>query len=514
MGRNPGAIMSLGLIVVITLIGLAAGRWIGTGNIRLFTLTLAFGGIAVFALIVLRSWQIGVFAFFVWILLEDLLRKYLGNDMVLYLAKDVLIVVIYAGFFIPRMLRWRRGNGGRSPLLLPIAIWFAWAVAEAFNPRVGHPLEPLLGLRMSFLYVPLIYLGYEFSRSERRVRTFLTMNVAAAAVIAGLGLVQAVAGLEFLNPGGVVPYLRLSLIRTMSGVAGSVPRPNSVFVEAGRFAQYLYAMLLLCLGLLAYRHLSWRRVGHTLSPGWIWTPLAVVAAGLYASGQRAALYLAVLLLPFMAYFAWRGRQRGRRLRRVPFLRIGAVLAAGLALLWSAFPEQFESTYAFYTRTLDPDREGFEIPYRVESLAWQFGYALNEHPLIGHGTGTNSLGRQYLYDVDDMYLSSGHRFGGVEMGFGAVVWEWGVIGLLIWLWWAGMLVRQAFSTTLRLKGTRFYWLGVTISYFLFSILFLWLFLGLQVYQNYVTAAFLWFLAGILLGLPRLVEGVGTEHAAQA
>jgi len=91
-----------------------------------------------------------------------------------------------------------------------------------------------------------------------------------------------------------------------------------------------------------------------------------------------------------------------------------------------------------------------------------------------------------------------------MGYGALVWEWGLVGLAIWIWWGLSLMRQSLRITLALAGTRFFWLAATISYLLFSIIFLWLFLGLQVYQNYVTAAFVWFLAGVLLGLPKIAE----------
>ena len=39
------------------------------------------------------------YIFFSWILLEDLLRKYLGNNMAIYFAKDGLALLIYLSFF-------------------------------------------------------------------------------------------------------------------------------------------------------------------------------------------------------------------------------------------------------------------------------------------------------------------------------------------------------------------------------------------------------------------------------
>ena len=499
-------VLAVAVILAIAVVGYLASGWISLGNFRPLTLTISFSAVLGFAIVILKRWEIGLFTFFIWIVLEDLLRKYIGNDMILYLVKDVLMILVYISYFVPRLLNWRQSSGIRSPLLAPLAVWFVWALAEAFNPGIDHPLVPLIGLRMSFFYIPMIFLGYSVALAESRLMAFLKLNIFLGTVVAVLGIIQAIFGLEFLNPAGFVPYLRLYLVRAVAGTGAAVPRPNSVFADAGRFAQYLYVIIVLCLGTLASGRLTKRAASRReSSPAWIWICLLILSVGLFVSGQRAAMYLLGLGIPVLVVFrhyearALRGAKSG-----MPLLKIGVLLLVGFMCLWSLFPQRVQATYDFYTKTLLPADMGLEVPYRVDSLVWQFKYALSQSPLLGHGTGTNSLGRQYLYNMTDFYSPAGSSMSGVEMGYGALVWEWGLVGLAIWIWWGLSLMRQSLRITLALAGTRFFWLAATISYLLFSIIFLWLFLGLQVYQNYVTAAFVWFLAGVLLGLPKIAE----------
>ncbi len=491
-------------IVAIALVGYFISMWIASGNLRLVTIASSFAGVLGLVLVILKKWQVGIFAFFIWIAAEDLLRKYIGNDMMLYLAKDTLVALAYVAFFIPVMLKWRPGDDFKNPLFVPILAWFIWALVEVLNPGIGHPLEPLVGFRMSFFYVPMIYLGYRFAESPNSLSRFLKLNIAIGTIIATLGIIQVVVGLGFLNPDEFVPYLRLFLVRSVGDEGGAVPRPNSVFVDAGRLAQYLYVIILVCLGTLAADSRRPRnRGGRRRSSPWLWLSLTLLCAAIYVSGQRAAIYLVLLGIPVVLIFR-RYESRARRgiAGGMPLLKLGVVLLAGFLGLWLLLPQRVHATYDFYTKTLSPAEAGFEVPQRINSMVWQFRYALSKSPIIGHGTGTNSLGRQYLYGTDNLYMPDAPWMGGVEMGYGAIIWEWGIIGLALWLWWVLSLTRRSVGITMSLAGTRFYWLAVMISYYAFSILVLWTFLGFQVYQNYITAAFLWFLVGILMRLPKL------------
>src|ERR1039458_8929870 len=67
--------------------------WIVAGSDQMLIM---FGlGLVVLALVVniLNDWRSGVLFFLVWILFEDLARKYLGNSMTVFFAKDFLVSV-------------------------------------------------------------------------------------------------------------------------------------------------------------------------------------------------------------------------------------------------------------------------------------------------------------------------------------------------------------------------------------------------------------------------------------
>src|SRR5438034_11147083 len=39
---------------------------------------------------IFKNWRLGLYSFVAWIAVEDLIRKYLGNNMIVYFAKDFL----------------------------------------------------------------------------------------------------------------------------------------------------------------------------------------------------------------------------------------------------------------------------------------------------------------------------------------------------------------------------------------------------------------------------------------
>src|ERR1700756_2270029 len=66
-------------------------------SLALVGLTLVGGAVVV---AVLNSWSNGLYIFLGWLLFEDLARKYLGNNMAIYFAKDILVAILYCSFFM------------------------------------------------------------------------------------------------------------------------------------------------------------------------------------------------------------------------------------------------------------------------------------------------------------------------------------------------------------------------------------------------------------------------------
>src|SRR6266704_2550389 len=146
-GVAPAAVRKLISIlgVAILLIGgsYTAARYILAGDVSaLSLLALGFVGLA-FMIAMLNNWQRGLYIFLAWLVFEDFARKYLGNNMGIYFAKDVLVAVVYLSFF----LAWRRREtpGFRPPFIVPLLLMVWFAVIQVFNPASPHLIFGVLG---------------------------------------------------------------------------------------------------------------------------------------------------------------------------------------------------------------------------------------------------------------------------------------------------------------------------------------------------------------------------------
>jgi len=51
---------------------------------------------------ILNNWRHGLYIFFAWLFFEDFARKFLGNSVVTYFAKDILLILFYISFYAAR----------------------------------------------------------------------------------------------------------------------------------------------------------------------------------------------------------------------------------------------------------------------------------------------------------------------------------------------------------------------------------------------------------------------------
>src|ERR1035437_981152 len=93
----------MGLVVLAVIWELAA--WIVMGsdtNLIMFGLSLVVVALVVH---ILNDWRGGVLIFLVWLLFEDLARKYLGNSLLVFFAKDFLVGVAYISYYLAKRRR-------------------------------------------------------------------------------------------------------------------------------------------------------------------------------------------------------------------------------------------------------------------------------------------------------------------------------------------------------------------------------------------------------------------------
>ena len=431
--RRLRGILLLGGLVAIT--WMLAG-WILTGASDRLMMT-ALGIIAVIiVLTILKDWRSGFYVFLVWLLFEDLARKYLGNNMVVYFGKDVLVGVTYLAFLIG----WRKGEepSFRPKFLVPLMLFVWLGIAQMFNPNSPNLLYGLLGAKLYFFYIPLLWVGYALLRKEKDIQPFLYINLGLAGVIALLGSVQAILGPGFLNPANIAPELQLlSTLERVSPITGQVVyRPTSVFVSDGRFALYLLLMWVLGFGGAGYLLLRTTR-GRKL----IFLAIALVSVAIVLSGARGTLaYSGVSALVMSAAFLWGAPWRwGEAYRAVRAIRRAFLLSAvGVVVLLVFYPEALGARLAFYSETMSVESPRSEMGWRawgypVRNLEKAFEH---EHWVYGYGIGTTSLGVQYV----SRWLGEKPPEIGVESGFGTLIVEMGILGLLLWFVWVFAALR--------------------------------------------------------------------------
>jgi hypothetical protein len=103
------------------------------GDMMGFAYVVLLAVASVFITAILNNWRNGVYFFFSWLLFEDLARKYLGNNMAVYFAKDVLVAVVYLSFFIA-VRRKQTAKIVRPPFFVAVMLLVRFGIMQIFNP--------------------------------------------------------------------------------------------------------------------------------------------------------------------------------------------------------------------------------------------------------------------------------------------------------------------------------------------------------------------------------------------
>lgn len=503
IGAKASALRSQPLIsLIVFLFGIYAawrlGHWISDGNYQELVYSAVGLAVCTIAFAIARNWRSGFYLFFVWLLFEDLVRKYLGNNMLIYFAKDVLAGLTYVALYLA--IREGRAKSFRPPFLLVMSLFFWLCALQIFNPYSPSVLYGILGMKIDFYYVPLIFVGYALIRNEADLRRFLITCILLATIISALGIVQATAGSQILSPANLASDIRE--LGNLSKVAPLTDQifllPTSVFVSTGRFAFFLVLCMILGLGTAGYFVLSAVR-GRII----VLTGIATIAVAVLLSGSRTALlYSLVSLIALTILLLWGAPWRwGQAHRLTKALRLTCVFSVlGLALFIFLFPSAVSSRWAFYSQTLSPGSSAFQLSdrawsYPMENLSDAFS---SPHWIVGNGTGTASLGIQYVSGV----LKKPEPNVWVEEGYGQMIVELGILGPVLWVLWTATLLWTAWKAIRPLRQTRLFPLAIAILWYAFVLLYPLTYLGLDIFQNFVNNAFLWILIGILFRLPEI------------
>ena len=470
-----------------------AGDMMGFAYVAL----LAIG--SVFIIAILNNWRNGVYFFFTWLLFEDLARKYLGNNMAVYFAKDVLVAVVYVSFIIA-VRRKKTVNIVRPPFFAAVMLLVWFGIMQIFNPASSTIVYGLLGVKLFFWYIPLYFVGYALFNSEADLRRFFRVNAWIAVIITGLGVAQSIIGPSFLNPARPAEEIReLSTLYRVSPITGLVSyRAPSVFVSAGRYTNYLLIAWVLMLAFTGYLLLRHRR-GRNIA----FISLAVIYAAIILSGSRGVfLWTGGTALIIVFGFLWGAPWRQREVLRVFRTVQRAALAITLAMvvLFFVFPDALLARLAIYSETLTPGAATSELQnrtwdYPLRNFLGAFNY--DRWP-YGYGIGTSSLGVQYVAK----FFHGVPMSVGVEGGFGTLIVEMGVGGLVLWLVMSIAILVSSWKVVKKLRGSAWFPIAFAIYLYAFVLLLPMTFTSMLAYEDFVINAYFWTLLGILFRLPTL------------
>ena len=493
-------LLNLGFFVLALIAAYKIAGYIISGD----TASLAYSALAVaggaLAIGVLIDWRKGLYFLLAWLMFEDFARKFLGNNMAIYFVKDALLAVVYFSF----LAAWRRKDKDIEtfrPPFLPILLALVWYGAiQVFNPGSTSIFYGLLGMKLYFYYVPLMFVGYAMINSEKELQKFFYVNLGLMLIIALLGIAQSIIGPRFLNPAIMADDIHLLSetyrVAPVSGVR--VYRPTSVFVSTGRFGDLLIVAWFLAFGFSAYLLLRDRR-GRLFA----FLALTITAAACVMCASRGVFMwsLGAAILGAGAFIwgaPWRQGEALRVFRNLQRVALGIVLAG--TVMFFAYPEEFLGRLAVYSETLDPRSPTSELTHRTRDYPMKNFLAAFDYDRwpYGYGIGTLSLGGQYV----SRFFNTRPPVGGVESGFGVIVVEMGILGIILWIAMSIAIVRSAWKIAQGLKGSPWFPLAFMIALYAFVLLLPMTYAWMTGYQDFIMNAYLWLLLGILFRIPKL------------
>ena len=166
--------------------------------------------------------------------------------------------------------------------------------------------------------------------------------------------------------------------------------------------------------------------------------------------------------------------------------------------------------AIYSETLTPGGPKSELQYRtwdypLRNFLGAFNY--DRWP-YGYGIGTSSLGVQYIAKI----LHEKPMGVGVESGFGALVVEMGIGGLILWLVMSAAILFSAWKVVKKLKGSPLFPIAFVIFFYSSILLLPMTFTSMVAYEDFIINAYFWLSLGILFRLPNLALSHQRGHVA--
>ena len=127
---------------------------------------------------------------------------------------------------------------------------------------------------------------------------------------------------------------------------------------------------------------------------------------------------------------------------------------------------------------------------------------------GFAIGMASLGNQYVSRIFHVPFAGFS----VESGYGSIVAELGIVGLLLWLIMTVAIVVSAWKVVRKLRGTVWFPIAFVIFWYAPLLLFPYTYEGLSPFEDFILNSLLWISLVILFRLPKLADDVQRNSLA--
>jgi hypothetical protein len=440
-------------------------------NVRVLIM-LAGGAAAVWSF---RRWRTALQLALVLMIFEGAIRKWIvpGAQDLIYFAKDVLLLGVYAGFLRDRA-RLRVRYPALPVLYGVLAATILLGLLQIFNPALPNFLVGVSGFKAYFFYVPLLFVVPAAFPSDAALYRFLKRYALIAIPVGLLAMAQ------FFSPASSVlnTYARTNEEDYIATFGSSTyVRVTATFSFITGYSSYLLAMAILILCLLAAAR--WQFRGNLLLFG----ALGMTLFPMLMTGSRGPVLFIVLLFPFYWWLAVI-RERGGG---VAFGRLLIALGLVVGVMMATGQNAIE---AFRGRA----EAGSDVRNRVTSPLLSPYLLLPDSGLLGFGIGATHQTAPAL--TPGLVPYSWLHGLLVEVESGRVMLELGAVGFLLAYFLRVYLSLFALRQVFALR-TRFHRSLATAS-FLFSLTAL---PGTIVF-DVVSGVFYWFFAGLLMLAIRL------------
>lgn len=433
-------------------------------------------------------WRLLFYATCVEILLDGFFIYFLYPSKIVHLIKDAFFLLTLLFFVMKEPVKdWIAsiGESFGNGLATTLSALLIVGVVQVFNPLSPGLLRGVLGIKIMFMPMMGILLGFAFINSTEELLRFLRFLAIVSVPVNTLGMIQYINGPNFMiqhfGPGFAFNSMLAFVDNVKAG--DSFMRIFSTFSSSAAYALFLSMNTMVCMGLisadrlrrflwLAILGLNFFAVLGTGSRGGFMMILGMIVIFLYLTRKNAGVMIFSVLVPLLC------------------------LSMGFAVMKKSVSQRFQSG-----AKIENIRER-----TIDTAPRQFLQELNKHPL-GKGIGAASQASRHLgrtegkFNLVENYVSKIQ----MELGIVGVIVFYIFILLILFRWYRHWLPPPQHSqTTLYLLAACLsaYGFGQFTIGTLFSSI-----------DTPPASFFLWIFMGIMMRIPYMLETEKEETASQ-